>query len=418
MRKSLVFANLISLGPLYLLIAFLFTHQHSTRFSSLNQENKQVYLPIIANPPIITFNETFDGNPAQPSPWTSTNWDITVHSRDINTWDTLEPMQAGHGKDCAPSPATHLISQYRDAVFQCKDHVMTAINATGYGAIYLTPDHMVDFSWGEASIKFDVSTARTSTRDWWDLWISPYDEHLQLPLSDYFPDLSGEPRNAIQIMMSSFNRQTNFGLNRITNFKSQAMPGTSWIGYESFLTPSAMRRDTFELRITQTHIRFGMPAYNHWWIDQNIPKLDWTVGVVQFGHHSYNPKKDCSGCLPNTWHWDNVVITPSQPFKIIHSIQRYTDAENGAQIQLSAPAPVAANLRFSGIGKNLQVSFDNGVTWKRAVPQSQERYNEDVFWSFWMPIPTGTQTIQFKGTKWWGGEWRVQDVSAWSLIAN
>ena len=204
MKKILAFAIVIPLGPLYLLIAFLFTHQNSTRPSFLNQENKQVYLPIIAIPPIITYNETFDGDPAQPLPWTPTNWDITVHSRDINTWDTLEPMKAGHGIDCAPSPASHLISQYQDAVFLCKNHVMTAINATGYGAIYLTPDHMVDFTWGEAIIKFDVTTARTSTRDWWDLWISPYDEHLQLPLPDYYPDLSGEPRHAIQIMMSSF----------------------------------------------------------------------------------------------------------------------------------------------------------------------------------------------------------------------
>ena len=295
---------------------------------------------------------------------------------------------------------------------------MTAINAPGYGVIYLTPNHMVDFSEREAIIQFDVSTMRTSERDWWDLWISPYDNHLQLPLSDFYPDLSGEPRQAIQIEMSNFNGKTNFGLNRITNFKSQSISGTNWIGYEDFLTPSAMRRDTFELHISRNHIKFGIPAYNLWWYDIAIPSLDWSVGVVQFGHHSYTPKKDCSGCQPNTWHWDNVIITPSQPFTIIRATQRYTDTKNGAQIRLSAPAPESAHLQFSGIGKNLQVSFNNGATWVKAVPQSQERYVEESFWSYWMPIPAGTQTIKFKGTKWWGGDWRVQDVSAWSLITN
>lgn len=36
-----------------------------------------------------------------------------------------------------------------------------------------------------------------------------------------------------------------------------------------------------------------MPAYNFWWIDATIPNLGWDMGVVQFGHHSYNPTKDC-----------------------------------------------------------------------------------------------------------------------------
>jgi len=418
MKKIPAFFGTLILALTGILGTFLLRDGQSAFAVALQQAGEQIFLPLLSRPAMITFTETFDGDPAQPQPWEPSNWDVVVHSRDISTWDTLEPMQAGHGTDCSPSPASHRITQYQDTVFLCRNHVMTAINATGYGVIYLTPNHMVDFSWGEAIIKFDVTTTRTSERDWWDLWISPYDEHLQLPLSDFYPDLSGEPRQAIQIEMSNFNRKTNFGLNHITNFKARAISGTTWIGYEDFLTPSAMRRDTFELHISRNHIKFGMPAYNFWWFDKNIPELDWSVGVVQFGHHSYNPKKDCAGCLPNTWHWDNVIITPSQPFSIIRATKRYTDAKNGAQILLSAPAPEGANLQFSGIGKNLQVSYNNGSTWVKAVPQSQERYNEDSFWSYWMPIPAGTQTVLFKGAKWWGGDWRVQDVSAWSLVTH
>jgi hypothetical protein len=363
-----------------------------------------------------TFKATFDGNPSQPQSWQPSNWDVTVHSRDISTWNKLETMQAAHGTDCSPSPATHTVTEYKDAVFICKDHVMTAINASGYGVIYLTPNQLVDFSNGEAVVKFDLSTARTSLRDWMDVWISPYADHLQLPLNDFYPDLSGEPRRGIQVEMNQFNGKTTFKLNRIANFKTTGISGTTWVGYEDFLTPSAMRRDTFELHISRTHIKFGMPAYNFWWYDAKIPTLDWSVGVVQFGHHSYTPKKDCSTrtCGPNTWHWDNVQISPAVPFTIIRATQRYTDVKNGAQMTLAASAPSGANLRFSGIGKNLQVSFNNGATWVKAVTQAQEKYTEEAFWSYWMPIPAGTKTIKFKGTKWWGGDWRVQDLSVWA----
>lgn len=34
------------------------------------------------NPP----TETFDGSPASPLAFSSTDWDIQVHSRDSNTW--------------------------------------------------------------------------------------------------------------------------------------------------------------------------------------------------------------------------------------------------------------------------------------------------------------------------------------------
>ncbi|MBE0697421.1 MAG: hypothetical protein IH586_10905, partial [Anaerolineaceae bacterium] len=306
MKKNLAYLSAVFLLISILLGTFSYQGDHTVVASALKQTGgQQIFLPLVFRKDIITFSETFDVDPAAPQPWQPANWDVAVHSRDVGTWNTLEPMQAGHGADCSPPPAAHQVRQYQDAVYLCKNHLMTAINATGYGVIYLTPNHMVDFTEQEAVIRFDLSTERTSERDWIDVWITPYDDHLQLPLSDFYPDLGGEPRRAIQVEMANFNRKTTFAFNRITNFAAAGYTGTAWIGYEDFLTPSAMRRDTFELRISRTHIKFGMPAYNFWWYDKTIPALDWTVGVVQFGHHSYNPKKDCSGCLPNTWHWDN-----------------------------------------------------------------------------------------------------------------
>ena len=39
-----------------------------------------------------TFLEPFNGNPSGPQPWTPSNWDVQVHSRDAGTWTSLEAM--------------------------------------------------------------------------------------------------------------------------------------------------------------------------------------------------------------------------------------------------------------------------------------------------------------------------------------
>src|SRR5262245_12097145 len=67
------------------------------------------------------FRETFTGRPAAPTPWHGAGWDVTVHSRNRDTWDQLEPIAAHHGADCAAPPATHLATEYADAVFHCND---------------------------------------------------------------------------------------------------------------------------------------------------------------------------------------------------------------------------------------------------------------------------------------------------------
>ncbi len=371
------------------------------------------------------FVETFDGRPDHPQPWHPDNWDVTIHSRDRETFYNLEPMDAGHSAHCGAPPAMHHVDSYEDAVFQCNDHVMTAIKAGGYGVIYLTPNQLVDFSDGEAVIRFDMSTLRTSFRDWIDLWITPYDEELQLPLDRWLPDLNGEPRDAIHIKMnqvfsSGGNAQTVFGGEVIRGFDVQDVPANAGTGYESFLTPSATRRDTFELHISRTHLKFGMPAHNFWWINADIRDLGWSRGVVQFGHHSYNPAKDCtpSGtltCTANTWHWDNVQISRALPFTMLHADRRYVDQNSGSAVVFPAPAPENAHLRFVGIGNVIQASYDDGATWQGVDLQQQLRYGDGNFRSYWTPIPAGTTSVRFRGEGWYGGPWMVRDVSIWAL---
>ena len=189
---------------------------------------------------------SFDGSPGGPlavEPANSSvlaNFDVAVHSRDTSTWYQPEAMAAAHGSDCGAPPATHNISSYEDSVFQCKDHIMTAIKAGGYGEIVLTPNQIVDFSGGSADIKFDVSTLRSSGRDFIDFSITPYQENVQLPFDEGDVDLEGTAKDAIHIYMP-LGTSGVFKASVIRNFISTDIPGDWSTGYESFLKPDAAR---------------------------------------------------------------------------------------------------------------------------------------------------------------------------------
>ena len=363
------------------------------------------------------WSEVFSGQPTKPTPWDSSDWDIQVHSRDTSTFKQLEPMAAHHGSNCSAPPATHQITEYADAVFQCNDHVMTAINAGGYGAIYLTPDRMVDFSTGEAVVQFDMSTLRTSSRDWVDIWLSPFDDQLVLPYHDVVPDLTGPPRRAVQVMMD-FNSGTDFRAYVYKNFDQTELDSLWWETYESKLTPSASRRDTFELRISRTSLKFGLPGYNLWWVDAKMPDLGWDKAVLQFGHHSYNPLKECAisgGCAPDTWHWDNVSISNAQPFTMLKADLPYVDAGTRRSVNFPSGAPSGAYLRFAGLGTTLDVSFDGGRSWQAARTQAiLPDPPEDHFKAYWMPVPAGTTRVDFRGTDYGSSPWTVRGISIWS----
>lgn len=357
---------------------------------------------------------TFDGQPASPeSFYYDPNFDVQVHSRDASTWFKLEPIHAQHGPACE-SPLTgltHVVTEYEDAVFNCRDHMMTAINASGYGMIYFTPNHMVDFSNGEAVIRVDVSTLKTSERDWWDIWITPWDKNLTLPLEDWLPDAQGEPANAVHIRLGA---EMQMCANIIANHQRRETGSCKWwVGYDSFLKPDPSRRDTFEVRISRNRLKVGMPDYDFWWEDTSIPDLGWTQGVVQFGHHSYTPTKDGAG-HPNTWHWDNVEISPSRPFTIIRANQRYV--QNNGTVTFAAPAPQNARLRFSGIG-TVEVSFDGGNTWQKAQKSQEKLRAPEHFSSYWTPVPAGTQQVKFRFSKdgWYEGPFLAKDFAFWSL---
>ena len=75
------------------------------------------------------------------------------------------------------------------------------------------------------------------------------------------------------------------------------------------------------------------------------------------------------------------------------------------------------NPATAGGSNNLEVSFDGGQSWQPAVEQAHTRPEDNEhFRSYWMPIPEGTATVQFRGENWGNGgnEWAARDITIWA----
>ncbi|MEM6673582.1 MAG: hypothetical protein AAF726_12120 [Planctomycetota bacterium] len=391
------------------------------------------------------FEDHFDGlglNGVEP--FASPDWDVLVHSRARETFFQLEEMQAAHGLDGSPPPSTHTIREYEDAVYVAREHLMTAVNAEAYALVYLTPTALADWSAGECVIRFDVSTLRTSRRDWIDVWLTPWEDNMVHPLDHELPDLQGHPRNGLQFRMSTWRTiwqgtdvdWSHFRALRFDDYAESILP-FSVNGYEQTITPSARQRRTIELRISKTHVRMGVPELNLWWIDTPIAELGFDCAVVQFGHHSYNPTKP-GGEAPiahdvalagtpdpsaNTWHWDAFEMRPAIPFTRHPGNRRFVLGDTLEPVEFAAPAPRNASLRFSAIG-DAEVSFDRGP-FQPALRQDGSReaagqHEDQYFASFWTPVPEGTQTVRVRLTPrgvWanYGFDTVAKNFSIWAL---
>jgi hypothetical protein len=373
------------------------------------------------------FLDTFDNDPSSPTSFynASPSWDVSIQSR-FDKGLVMQMDQAAHGPDCAPSPATHSNNHYTGVAYQCKNHVMTSVATGGYAAVYLTPNQMVDFSQGEAIIRFDQSTLITSNRDWVDLWITPFGENLQFPLPTWQQFLAGDPRNSVHVDGTKVTVIRDF---QRTDLSTRWWKGITEVLGKAGLEPSPKRRDTFEVRISRDHISWCITSANNFcWADTPIdPPLTWDRGIVQFGHHSYNPTKgtvpsghDCSlagstQCPgPNTWHRDNVEISPAVPFAITNSDRRYVDSNTTDTVNFEAPAPANAFLRFMIMRQDVgtEISLDGGQTWVGA--QHQLSGKVDVPANVWHPIPEGTASVQVRAAPGNRGDWFAFDFRFWS----
>lgn len=329
------------------------------------------------------FTEPFTGAPAQPAKMTGLSNFEVIHG---TMWNGVAegPLNVGtaqHGPSCeAPGEGgtvRHVVPTYADLVFQCRDHVMTHL-AGDASLTYLTPNQLLDLSGGTGTVKWDVSTTSLSTRDWIGVWIQNWDTQEQRILDTSIPAHQGNPRNAIQVEMGAIGPgfESGSGMWHIEvydqNRNLSALVNDGPWGRKVFdvTKMSAQARTTFQVDITPGHIKLWLPAFNHVLAEGDIPALGWNKGVVTFGHFAYSADKGANpftgACCevgqgePNTWHWDNLSVSPSIPFTIVKPDHRST--RTGDVFQFSAPAPANAIMRFEAWSRNdgVRVSFDDG----------------------------------------------------------
>lgn len=367
------------------------------------------------------FLETFDGDPASPTPFrSSADWTISANSRVAETQNRMAGMQGQHSSACGPPPESHYVADYEDAIYTCKNHMMTAITSGpaslgNYAVGVFQPNYILDFAGEAATISFDVSTERASRRDWFDVWITPYDDLLRIPVRDFSPSMQGTPKDGVMVGLRAFSRTGAFDVEIVDDFAVSEIDGpVEWIGYEDFLEPSPKVRTTVEITISKTHIRVGMPDHDFYWVSKPIPGgLDFDKAVVQFTHQSYDVMHCDDGCQdgPNTWHWDNISLAPAVPMTVFHANRRAVHAATASFVTFDGPAPANAHLQFTGYGFDLQVSYDTGLTWHDVETQHNREIHDWRWKNYWMPIPEGTQRVDFRGREPWNGRWQIQDIS-------
>lgn len=359
-----------------------------------------------------TFAEGIDQSPASPAAWQPMDWDVSIHRKEQSEWVNLAAFSADYGQNCETPPAQHTVSSYEESVFVCDGRVATSIGTSSYGMVYLTPNHLADFSTITSTIRFDMSTLRVSGSDFVDIWITPFDRNLQTPIYGWLSASSGMPQDAIHLNLDINQGNSRIIGNVVRDFVQSSLPDNltsiESVLSSNSLSPSNSRLETFEITLSADHLTVCMPAYNHCFIDTPIsPPLAWDSSVVQFGHHN-------TSSPPNTWVWDNFSIDPATPFMMSSGVQRFANASSD-RIDFLHSAVDQSFLRFSGIGENLEVSFDDGVTWQTATMQSHDaaELKPEHFRTYWMAMPVGSSSVRFRGDNWYNGNWHVRDVSFW-----
>ncbi len=354
------------------------------------------------------------GMPTTPQRWDGgSDFDIQVHTR--NDYDVGNDAHlADHGADCGPPPAQHQISGWQDAVFICHDHVMTSILNAGYGEVVLTPDQMADWANGPVTISWSVSTWRTSKRDWISISVTPFDKQLALPFNIGGVDLHGMPKDFIQLEQGSFNDGTQWLMQQAANTFDWQRINAEWplFNDQTGIKDSKTTRTPFELTFDRHSYVFRVAPSAPAGAGTVIMKgtfahdLDFTRGVVQFAHHSYNAEKCSEGpmldqptCTDGTWHWSNFGISSAVPYRMAKPTDNRVVSGSGGVVSFSASAVAGTYLKFAAIGK-VEVSFDGGKTYQPAVmPEQNPGDTRSEQWNnFLTPVPVGVRQVNFRLT--------------------
>jgi hypothetical protein len=400
-------------------------------------------LPANQAAPVGSYRYSWSGTPSHLQPWTPApvnDWDLLATS-DYPS-DDGGSMQARFGSDCSPPPAVHPVRALADSAYVCDSRLMTAINGGGdapktYGGVFFSPAQLADFNPGTAVITWQVSAQRSSTTDWWDVWLTPFDQNLVAPVgTTEVPAFNGPPGDAVHIRAdngicpgsgqpSSLGTVNGvpvgtivdvevYAAHRPTRVDRPTSPPCVEAGQgragEGGVASFSLELSRGHLRLTESGAAGGSPRV---FADGRV-NLPFGQAVLQFAHHSLNPAQSCGQgqtCGPNTYQWANVTIKPSAQFTLLRPAGAASVHGQPATLTLPQPAPAGAHLRFYAFG-SIRTGFD-GQPPQAAVPQSGQQAGTGEA-SYWMPVPAGTATVTLSGSGVGGLPWWVFDVSVWA----
>jgi hypothetical protein len=282
---------------------------------------------------------------------------------------------------------------------------MTSINGEpGYAAIYLSPPAMADFSASPSTVQFDVSTFASSGRDWLDVLITPLADFMQYPFrSDLNVDGSGLPNRAIHIEQEFATDQWEIEVVRGTAAQSL---GILRIPFDQIGGRSKVTRTPVRIVLSRTSLTLSYPTVPGASLTVNFADLGWDQGVIQLGHHSYDPLKDCDTCAANTWHWDNVSVNPARLFYQRQATPERTGApiydSDPRSLSFGNPAPANSSLMFAG-SCGIHVRDTPTSPWRESTIIGPNDHPEHVQ-SYRVSVPQGSTGIQFKfeDNQWFG----------------
>jgi hypothetical protein len=301
-------------------------------------------LPPIPTPtPGVTlwaFQETFDGAPTVPQPFSSPRWDVVVGNNDadgivdgqvvshVDDSITYGTIEAGHTSMCGapfaqPGDANNhninvdssLLGFQQNTrpqlAYVCSNHLMTAVKA-GYAVVSLMPRQLFDWQGRVGTVEMETSLF-TFGREWWDTYIVPEDEML-LEVVDELEGGTGEqlPRRAVKFSFVG-NKLRVAVIDEYHIIEEHTVP-QMWremFPDDPALTDPRIRRvvrmqvsqQTWKMEIQKEDGQYFTFSGNF-----GLP-LSFTRGLVRFEHHAYNPTKDYIFGEPwsqFTYHWDNM----------------------------------------------------------------------------------------------------------------
>lgn len=348
-----------------------------------------------------------------------TDWGLIIHSRDAQ--GSLQTFPAHHGPNCEAPLVTHDISAYRDALYACGRHIMTAAGDTngGYNMAGFVPPVAVYFGANDTQvIEWRMSTNISSVRDWVDVSVIPLSSFTPYSLQRNFaPDMAGSSVGSMIAMLTATNeppaQQFHWDFCQSESCVGASTSASMWEAFsDQSFEQRSRNRQLFRMTFENGSVRLESPELGITWFNPTAvadPDACANGCAVLFMHHVYNATKACVAgllCDDTTWHWSDIVLTNAADMPVNRSVQANVWTRSGsAQMAMSAPSQGGEDMHCAVLGTNTTYSFD-GVNFSSfELADVTQPFQVDNF--SWRQVvvrnvPAGVSTIYFNGNSGWG----------------